>query len=719
MKDNSDENDDQSNKKQKDESNDEKEKQETKDIENNKDSYNSDSESSSSSFKNSMSSNSNNENKENSNSNSESQESSDNEEIENENENENENSEENKDKKDIKKYEKEVKDKSFHYEEIKSLNEDGKFLMEHNINDSNTKEQIKNIINNFPNSESIINKYIKEFSEKNKEDFFKENGFILTNKSKERMAYLIHYILSGNPVLFEGNTGTAKTRTTLVACQYIKKFINEKYEFVRFNLCAETRIDDLISKYVGDRKSLIGLKVENSQFLDAYINGKILLLDEINLASAKVLQCIQQSLDNGYISVETSGRGLIKYMKHENFSLVATQNPNKDAYLGKRQELTPEFLSRFQKIYCEEIEINEMKEISFGIAKNLGYINDKNESEFKEKRELIYDIVQLHYEWSKQNESKNDVKCFTIREIETVIEALKENNNIYDTLMTVYGGRYPKEKKNDLILKFKNFNSLANLQPSANELPKDFPKCFSNIHLIEATKSILLSLNNKRNVLIVGKNESGLTQLAKWCSFFFNESKNQKKTYICFCTKNLERSDLIGSQKLSSSKKYTTEILKFKKGILYKAIKDGFSIVLDSINEAPSRVIERLNELLDKKIKDNEKIIEVPENPNDPILEINDNFRIISTSNYEKLNQMSPAFINRFEIVYLDDQLVNLNEDKFKELINFEFNYFHSELYYNIKYKNEIDEEIKKKEKNLKNKEKKENSKIKEDINPF
>ena len=163
----------------------------------------------------------------------------------------------------------------------------------------------------------------------------------------ERMALLIHYILNGILVLFEGNTGTSKTRTTLTACNYIKKFIKKgekKIELVRYNLSAETKIDDIIAKYVSDQKSFIGLKVQKGPFIDAYVNGKILLFDEINLAPANVLQCVQQSLDNGFLSVETNGRCLLKYEKNSNFALVATQNPNKGAFAGKRQELGPEFL---------------------------------------------------------------------------------------------------------------------------------------------------------------------------------------------------------------------------------------------------------------------------------------------------------------------------------------------------------------------------------------
>ena len=610
---------------------------------------------------------------------------------------------------DIKKFDILIKEKSLPYEKIESLNENGKFLMDINTNNLKTKERLKQIIKNFPYTESVINKHIKDFSKKECQDFFKRAGFVLTKKSAERLATLIHYILAGNPVLFEGNTGTAKTRTTLVASQYIKQFVNQKYDFIRFNLSAETRIDDLISKYVGDSKSIIGLKVENSHFLDAYVNGKILLLDEINLAPAKVLQCIQQALDNGYISVETSGNGLVRYQKNVNFSLIATQNPNKGAYLGKRQELSPEFRSRFQKIYCEEIEIDEMKEIAIGLAKNLDYIKDEKD---KTKKELLSDIVELHYQWSKENESENDIQCFTIREIETVIEALKESINIYDILMTVYGGRYMKNIKEKLKTKFKQFKTLAEIKPSLNELPVGFPECFPNEELIETTKEVLLSLNNKKNVLIVGKNESGLTQLAEWCALYFNDSrqkmpdnkKKKKKNYICYCTKNLERSHLIGSQKLVSSKnkEYSTELLKFKKGILYKAIERGFCIVLDCINEAPSKVIERLNDLLDKKNNESEKILEIPENTSQPFIKINDNFRVICTSNYEKLNQMSPAFINRFEVIVLEDQLSRLNDSNFKELIKFEFNHFQNELNQNNKYKKDVDEKRKKKEKRLK-----------------
>lgn len=270
----------------------------------------------------------------------------------------------------------------------------------------------------------------------------------------ERMALLIHYILNGIPVLFEGNTGTSKTRTTLTACNYIKKFIkrgDKSIKLIRYNLSAETKIDDIIAKYVSDQKSFIGLKVQNGPFVDAYVNGKIILFDEINLAPANVLQCIQQSLDNGFLSVETNGKCLLKYKKNENFALVATQNPNKGAFAGKRQELGPEFLSRFQKIYFPDILKEEMQEIALGIAKNVEYLKHDDKDEMK--KELLKDIVNLHYEWAKETDSQADIQCFTIREIESVIECLSNGEEPYDVIMTIYGGRFRQDKKEKLKLK--------------------------------------------------------------------------------------------------------------------------------------------------------------------------------------------------------------------------------------------------------------------------
>ena len=124
-----------------------------------------------------------------------------------------------------------IKEIKIPFEKLKPRNQSGQFLMDEKNEQKNIQSSLQQIIDNFPKTESIIKKYISDFkSDNKKKEFFKKQGFILTEKSMERMALLIHYLLNGIPVLFEGNTGTSKTRTTLTACNYIKKFIRKNDE---------------------------------------------------------------------------------------------------------------------------------------------------------------------------------------------------------------------------------------------------------------------------------------------------------------------------------------------------------------------------------------------------------------------------------------------------------------------------------------------------------
>ena len=169
-----------------------------------------------------------------------------------------------------------------------------------------------------------------------------------------------------------------------------------------------------------------------------------------------------------------------------------------------------------------------------------------------------------------------------------------------------------------------------------------------------------MDLRNKKNVIIVGNDESGLNKIVEWCSYYFNKELSSKKfceTFICFCTKNLKFSDLNETQKISYSSEYNNELIKFEYRFLYNAIIGGYCVVLDCINEGPSRVIESLNGLLDKKNNDKEEVFEVSENTKKSLIKINKDFRIIYTSNFEKINKISPAFVNRFEVIFVEDQL--------------------------------------------------------------
>ena len=125
-------------------------------------------------------------------------------------------------------------------------------------------------------------------------------------------------------------------------------------------------------------------------------------------------------------------------------------------------------------------------------------------------------------DWQEKTNSVDDVQCFTIREIEGVIRALTQKKNIYDTIMTIYGARYQKQKKNQLKEQLKKYKTLNELKSSLLSLPEEFPHCFSNDSLCETVSSVLFSLRNERHSIIVGEDESGITQVARWCADCFN-----------------------------------------------------------------------------------------------------------------------------------------------------------------------------------------------------
>ena len=115
---------------------------------------------------------------------------------------------------------------------------------------------------------------------------------------------------------------------------------------------------------------------------------------------------------------------------------------------------------------------------------------------------------------------------------------------------------------------------------------------------------------------------------------------------VNFCV-NIEESDLIGSM-IPNPEKSKTEDPEFiwQDGLLTKAIRNGYTAVLEEINFARPGVLGKLNSLLDE----NRQI----DLPNGEIVKAHPNFRMIATCNisYEGTNRFNKALINRFEVVH-------------------------------------------------------------------
>jgi len=169
-----------------------------------------------------------------------------------------------------------------------------------------------------------------------------------------------------------------------------------------------------------------------------------------------------------------------------------------------------------------------------------------------------------------------------------------------------------------------------------------------------------MGVENGKHILLVGNEEIGLTQTAKWISYYF--SKNKKENFLFVFTPETTVAVLLGRYVPSPQTDEKSNIMNWEDGPLSKAIKEGYSGVFSNISSAQAKVAERLNRLFDQKVIEEDYFF-------DPINPINKNFLFVSTCNTDKLKDLSPELLNRFMVINLSNQLENLKNNEILELI--------------------------------------------------
>jgi len=511
--------------------------------------------------------------------------------------------------------------------------------------------QIENIIPKNDSELKVENPVEIDIRKSNKKDFIFSDG------AKDRIERIGNYIFFDVPVLLEGPTGTAKTISVEMACELLD------YDLVRFNLSSETRISDLFGKPIGNPESWGGISFKNGVFIESFQRKCCLLLDEINLAPQSVLQSIEEAIESGYVCVNIPGRPFEEIKKHPGFRIVATQNPNKGAFANKRQDLGEKFLSRFQVINFPSFSIQELNYITNKIASDNGFAQSK----------IINDLVRFHYDWSINPIIRNDIICFTIRDIISTIKCILNQESVYNSVNIIYGSKYSHEKR----IEFDNtINKFPSLKTGKSDPKVIIPgnQYFPSKVFVETIDYALFALRNNKHILITGSSGSGKTKLAMTISDYWNNlyssSKNENK-YYCVCTEEIRCSDLLGRQIPTKGANIGDEILKWNNGFLTNAVIDGSCAILDNIEEAPATVYERLNSLLDSRDITDDGLFQIPENTANPFVSISPSFRLICICQNDSLDSMTPSFLNRFVIINLNDQLSEMNENQKKGFIQY------------------------------------------------
>ena len=187
------------------------------------------------------------------------------------------------------------------------------------------------------------------------------------------------------PVFITGLSGNGKTMGVTQACAEAKK------ELIRVNITIETDEDDLLGGYrLKDGQTVW----QNGPVIEAMERGAILLLDEIDLASNKIM-CLQPILEGSGIFVKKINR----FVKPKNgFNVIATANTkgqgSDDGKFIGTNVLNEAFLERFPITFEQKYPTAKVEE---KILVNTLAKSGKKDKDFCKKLVTWADVIRKTY----------------------------------------------------------------------------------------------------------------------------------------------------------------------------------------------------------------------------------------------------------------------------------------------------------------------------------
>ena len=187
------------------------------------------------------------------------------------------------------------------------------------------------------------------------------------------------------PVFLTGLSGNGKTLAVTQACADLKR------ELIRVNITIETDEDDLL----GGFRLKDGHTVwSNGPIIEAMERGAVLLLDEIDLASNKIM-CLQPVLEGSGIFVKKINKWV---QPKKGFNVIATANTkgqgSEDGKFIGTNVLNEAFLERFPVTFEQKYpSVSTEKKILNNTLKSYG----KSDVKFIDKLTTWADVIRKTY----------------------------------------------------------------------------------------------------------------------------------------------------------------------------------------------------------------------------------------------------------------------------------------------------------------------------------
>ena len=168
-------------------------------------------------------------------------------------------------------------------------------------------------------------------------------GYCVDRSTAETLHHLALAVLFHEPCLLEGGTGTSKTSSV----RYLAALLGQPV--VRVNLNGQTDTGELLGRFVPDTNGAGGWRWQDGVLIQAMREGWWVLLDEVNLAEAQILERLNPVLEDVPSLVLTEHRnevfGPAGEPVHPAFQVFATMNPSE--YAG-RSALSPAWRDRWR-----------------------------------------------------------------------------------------------------------------------------------------------------------------------------------------------------------------------------------------------------------------------------------------------------------------------------------------------------------------------------------